>query len=123
MNRVAVVTGGTRGIGEAISVALKEAGRTVVAIYAGNDQAAEAFALERHVSPVDVDPLPAHPREIGDADRVIRVPQHVRARDVDRGARRQREEQNAAQRSQAGGAWHLRPPGVVLNECAITGVL
>ena len=43
MARVALVTGGTRGIGEAISTALKEAGRTVVASYAGNDAAAEAF--------------------------------------------------------------------------------
>ncbi len=43
MARVALVTGGTRGIGEAISTALKEAGRTVVASYAGNDKAAEAF--------------------------------------------------------------------------------
>ena len=37
MARVAVVTGGTRGIGEAISVGLKDAGYTVAAIYAGND--------------------------------------------------------------------------------------
>ncbi len=43
MARVALVTGGTRGIGEAISVALKQAGRSVVASYAGNDAAAEAF--------------------------------------------------------------------------------
>src|SRR5256885_12996852 len=43
MGRVAVVTGGTRGIGEAISVALKNAGYTVAANYAGNDSAANAF--------------------------------------------------------------------------------
>jgi acetoacetyl-CoA reductase len=43
MGRVAVVTGGTRGIGEAISVALKNAGYTVAANYAGNDAAAKAF--------------------------------------------------------------------------------
>jgi acetoacetyl-CoA reductase len=43
MGRVAVVTGGTRGIGEAISVALKEKGHTVAATYFGNDAAAEAF--------------------------------------------------------------------------------
>ncbi len=43
MARVAVVTGGTRGIGEAISVGLKEAGYSVVASYAGNDQAAADF--------------------------------------------------------------------------------
>ncbi len=43
MARVALVTGGTRGIGEAISVALKDAGYTVAANYAGNDEAAKAF--------------------------------------------------------------------------------
>jgi len=46
MARVALVTGGTRGIGAAISVALKTAGRTVVASYAGNDAAAAAFTNE-----------------------------------------------------------------------------
>ena len=44
MARVAIVTGGTRGIGEAISLALKEQGRTVVANYAGNDDKAQRFA-------------------------------------------------------------------------------
>ena len=44
MARVAVVTGGTRGIGEAISVALKNAGYTVAANYAGNDARAMAFS-------------------------------------------------------------------------------
>ncbi|SFK44990.1 3-oxoacyl-[acyl-carrier-protein] reductase [Sphingomonas sp. NFR04] len=43
MARVAVVTGGTRGIGEAISLALNEAGITVAANYAGNDEKAAAF--------------------------------------------------------------------------------
>ncbi|MFG1332619.1 acetoacetyl-CoA reductase [Xanthobacter autotrophicus] len=43
MGRVALVTGGTRGIGEAISVALKAAGYKVAANYAGNDEAAKAF--------------------------------------------------------------------------------
>jgi len=43
MARVALVTGGTRGIGEAISIALKQAGFTVAANYAGNDAAAAAF--------------------------------------------------------------------------------
>ncbi|MES1150553.1 MAG: SDR family NAD(P)-dependent oxidoreductase, partial [Dongia sp.] len=43
MGRVAVVTGGTRGIGEAIATALKNAGYTVAANYAGNDSAAKAF--------------------------------------------------------------------------------
>ena len=43
MARVAIVTGGTRGIGEAISLALHEAGMTVAANYAGNDEKARAF--------------------------------------------------------------------------------
>ena len=43
MSRVALVTGGTRGIGEAISVGLKEAGYIVGANYGGNDQAAQDF--------------------------------------------------------------------------------
>jgi acetoacetyl-CoA reductase len=43
MARVAVVTGGTRGIGEAISVGLKEAGYKVAAVYAGNDEKAREF--------------------------------------------------------------------------------
>jgi acetoacetyl-CoA reductase len=43
MARVALVTGGTRGIGEAISVALKEARCNVAANYGGNDEAANAF--------------------------------------------------------------------------------
>lgn len=43
MGRIALVTGGTRGIGESISVMLKEHGYTVIANYAGNDQAAQEF--------------------------------------------------------------------------------
>jgi acetoacetyl-CoA reductase len=46
MAKVAVVTGGTRGIGHAISVALKERGFRVAANYAGNDQAAQQFQTE-----------------------------------------------------------------------------
>ena len=46
MARVAVVTGGTRGIGAAVSVALKQEGRIVVANYAGNENAAAAFHEE-----------------------------------------------------------------------------
>lgn len=46
MGRVAVVTGGTRGIGEAISVALKSKGYRVAATYAGNDTAAQKFQAE-----------------------------------------------------------------------------
>ena len=43
MSRVAIVTGGTRGIGEAISLALKAKGVTVAANYAGNAERAKAF--------------------------------------------------------------------------------
>src|ERR1700759_1951729 len=46
MARVAVVTGGTRGIGGAISKALKAAGYKVAATYAGNDEAAQKFKAE-----------------------------------------------------------------------------
>jgi acetoacetyl-CoA reductase len=46
MARVAVVTGGSRGIGAAISKALKAAGYSVAANYAGNDEAAAAFKAE-----------------------------------------------------------------------------
>ncbi len=44
MTRVAIVTGGTRGIGEAISLVLKDMGMTVAANYAGNDDKARAFS-------------------------------------------------------------------------------
>jgi len=43
MARVAIVTGGTRGIGEAISIALSEMGMKVAATYAGNDERAREF--------------------------------------------------------------------------------
>jgi acetoacetyl-CoA reductase len=46
MTRVALVTGGSRGIGAAISKALKAAGYKVAATYAGNDEAASAFKSE-----------------------------------------------------------------------------
>jgi acetoacetyl-CoA reductase len=46
MSKVAIVTGGTRGIGAAISKALKDAGYTVAANYAGNDDAAGKFTEE-----------------------------------------------------------------------------
>ncbi|MCW2238994.1 acetoacetyl-CoA reductase [Azospirillum canadense] len=50
MARVAVVTGGTRGIGEAISVALKNAGYTVAANYAGNDEKAKEFSARTGIA-------------------------------------------------------------------------
>ena len=46
MARVALVTGGTRGIGHAISIAMKNSGYRVAASYAGNDAAAQAFQVE-----------------------------------------------------------------------------
>jgi acetoacetyl-CoA reductase len=46
MTKVALVTGGSRGIGAAISVALKKAGYSVAANYAGNDDAAAKFKAE-----------------------------------------------------------------------------
>src|ERR1039458_7183594 len=46
MSRVALVTGGTRGIGAAISKALKAAGYKVAANYGGNDEAAQKFKAE-----------------------------------------------------------------------------
>jgi acetoacetyl-CoA reductase len=46
MSRVAIVTGGTRGIGRAISIALKNSGHTVIANYGSDDAKAEAFSQE-----------------------------------------------------------------------------
>ena len=56
MSRVAVVTGGTRGIGAAISKALASAGYQVAAVYHGNDEAAAKFKSETgiHVYKWDV---------------------------------------------------------------------
>jgi acetoacetyl-CoA reductase len=55
MARVALVTGGSRGIGAAISATLKAAGRHVVASYAGNDKAAEAFHSETGIATLKFD--------------------------------------------------------------------
>ena len=60
MSRVALVTGGTRGIGEAICVALKDAGYTVVATYGGNDEAAQKFKSENDI--------PIYKFDVGDYD-------------------------------------------------------
>ena len=50
MGRVALVTGGTRGIGAAICKALKDAGYTVAANFAGNEEAAAKFTEETGIS-------------------------------------------------------------------------
>ncbi|MCV6547371.1 MAG: acetoacetyl-CoA reductase [Cohaesibacter sp.] len=60
MSKVAVVTGGTRGIGEAISIALKAAGYTVAANYAGNDEKAQAFS--------DANGIAVYKWNVGNAD-------------------------------------------------------
>jgi len=60
MGKVALVTGGTRGIGAAISKALKEAGFNVAANYAGNDDAANAFKSETGI--------PVHKWSVADYD-------------------------------------------------------
>ena len=63
MARTALVTGGTRGIGEAISVALKDAGYQVAANYGGNDQAAAEFTRRTGI--------PAHRFDVSDYDAVV----------------------------------------------------
>ena len=60
MTRTAVVTGGTRGIGEGISLALNAAGYGVAATYAGNDEAANAFK--------EANGIPVYKFDVGDFD-------------------------------------------------------
>ncbi|SEH43930.1 acetoacetyl-CoA reductase [Magnetospirillum fulvum] len=55
MGRLALVTGGTRGIGRAISTSLKSAGYRVVANYGGNDDAARTFTAETGIPAVKWD--------------------------------------------------------------------
>jgi len=62
MARVALVTGGTRGIGEAICIALKDAGYKVAANYGGNDQAAQEFTARSDI--------PAYKFDVSDFDAV-----------------------------------------------------
>ena len=47
--RVALITGGTRGIGAAISIKLKKTGYKVAAVYAGNQEAATKFSIENKI--------------------------------------------------------------------------
>ncbi|MGH6899399.1 MAG: acetoacetyl-CoA reductase [Geminicoccaceae bacterium] len=69
MARVALVSGGTRGIGAAIAVALKDAGYEVAANYGGNDEAATAFK--------DRTGIPAYKWDVSDfqacQDGIVRV--------------------------------------------------
>jgi len=60
MARTALVTGGTRGIGAAISIALKDAGYDVCASYAGNDEAAATFK--------ELTGIRVHKFDVGDFD-------------------------------------------------------
>ncbi len=60
MSKLAVVTGGTRGIGAAICVALKDAGYHVAATYAGNDKVAKAFSEKTGIK--------TYKWNVGDAD-------------------------------------------------------
>ncbi len=62
MSRTALVTGGTRGIGEAICIELRQAGYAVVANYGGNDEAARAFTGRTGI--------PAYRFDVGDFDAV-----------------------------------------------------
>src|SRR5215475_6233667 len=71
MARVAVVTGGTRGIGEAISVALKDAGYAVAANYAGNDERARAFSEKTGI--------PAYKFDVADFDQVSAAVRQIEA--------------------------------------------
>lgn len=70
MAKLALVTGGTRGIGRAISEGLKADGYTVVATYAGNDDAANAFKSETgiEVSKFDVGDFDAVQAAVGEIE-------------------------------------------------------
>ncbi len=78
MSKVALVTGGTRGIGASICQALKDAGYTVAANYAGNDDAANAFKAETGIpvykwSVADYDACVAGIKEVEDAHGPIEI--------------------------------------------------
>jgi acetoacetyl-CoA reductase len=65
MSRIAIGTGGTRGIGEAICRRLQEQGFTVVANYGGNDAKAKAFTDETGI--------PAYKWDVGDHQAALDV--------------------------------------------------
>ena len=63
MGRVAIVTGGTRGIGAAICKRLQRQGHTVIANYAGNEEKARAFTAETGI--------PAYRWDVGDHEAAM----------------------------------------------------
>jgi acetoacetyl-CoA reductase len=71
MARVALVTGGTRGIGEAISLALRDAGMTVAANYAGNDEKAQQFTARTGIK--------AYKFDVSDFDACTAAVQQIEA--------------------------------------------
>jgi acetoacetyl-CoA reductase len=71
MARVVVVTGGTRGIGQAISLTLKKRGYRVVANYAGNDEAARQFQVETGI--------PIYKWDVGDYEQSVAALRRVEA--------------------------------------------
>ena len=76
MTRTAIVTGGTRGIGAAISQALKAAGHAVIANYAGNDEAARAFSEASGIPVVkfDVGDYAACQTGLAEAEQMLGAP-------------------------------------------------
>jgi acetoacetyl-CoA reductase len=71
MTRIAIVTGGTRGIGEAISLALRDLGYTVAANYAGNEAKAKAFT--------DATGIATYKWDVGDHEAVLAGVKQVEA--------------------------------------------
>ena len=94
MARVAVVTGGTRGIGAAISKALKAAGYKVAASYAGNDEAANKFKAETGIT--------VYKWDVSSYDACVGGPEAGRSRSrPGRGAGQQRRHHARTRRSTA----------------------
>jgi len=79
MSRVAVVTGGTRGIGSEISKKLKHEGYKVAATYAGNDEAAAKFRNETgiEVFKFDVGDLSACEKGVAEITASLGAPEIV----------------------------------------------
>lgn len=78
MERVALVTGGTRGIGAGISRALKEEGYTVAALYAKDDQSASVFSAQSEIAVFKCDVS-----NFGQCQEVIRMIESDLGRSVD----------------------------------------